>query len=144
VSDEDGTGVDDSDTAAVSLLYNDSGIRQPINADGTSVFKLGSTIPVKIQFTDCNDMVVSTLAPTVDLRKVDTSTGAAVTEAPPAASADAGNVMRWSPDGAQYIFNLSTKRSQFAAGGDLTNGTYELEIYVGSQLYETVRFYNKK
>jgi hypothetical protein len=67
-----------------------------------------------------------------------------VTEAPPAASADAGNTMRWSVDGQQYIFNLSTKRSQFNAGGDLTQGTYVLRIWVGAQLQETVNFDIKK
>ena len=142
--DDSGSTGATSTTNTLTVLLNDSGILQPINADGSSVFKLGSTIPVKIRFTDCENVSVNSLAPTVALRKLDNSTNTDVTEAPPAASADAGNVMRWSTDGEQYIFNLSTKRSQFAGGGDLTNGTYELKIYVGTQLYETVRFDIKK
>jgi len=35
--------------------------------------------------------------------------------------------MRSAGDG-QYIFNLSTKRSQFNAGQDLTPGVYQLTI----------------
>ena len=30
--------------------------------------------------------------------------------------------------GGQYLFNLSTKRSQFAGGQDLTAGTYHLWV----------------
>jgi hypothetical protein len=143
VTDDDGNS--DSDTGSVSLTWADGGILQPINATGTpSVFKLGSTIPVKIKITDCSGAAVSTLAPTIDLRRVDPTPASDVTEAPPAASADAGNTMRWSADGQQYIFNLSTKRSQFNAGGDLTQGTYVLRIWVGTQLQETVYFDIKK
>ena len=143
VTDDDGDS--DSDTASVSLTWNDSGILQPINATGTpSVFKLGSTIPVKIRITDCNGTVVSSLAPTIDLRRFDPTPASDVTEAPPAASADAGNTMRWSADGQQNIFNLSTKRSQFNGGSDLTQGTYLLKIWVGTQLQETVSFDIKK
>jgi hypothetical protein len=44
---------------------------------------------------------------------------------------DAGNTMRFtgSPDN-QYIYNLSTKRSQLSSppGGDLTPGTYRVSI----------------
>ena len=129
----------------MTLTYNDSGILQPINATGTpSVFKLGSTIPVKIKITDCNGTVASSLAPMIDLKRVDPTPASDVTEAPPAASADAGNTMRWSADGQQYIFNLSTKRSQFNGGSDLTQGTYVLKIWVGIPTQETVSFDVKK
>jgi hypothetical protein len=142
VNDDDGGS--DSATASVSLTWNDSGILQPINPNGTSVFKAGSTIPVKIRVLDCDGKVVSGVSPIIDLRKFDGVPGAEVNEAPPAASADAGNVMRWSADGQQHIFNLSTKRSQFAGGVDLGAGTYQLKIYVGAQLIETVNFDLKK
>ena len=143
VADDDGGS--DSDTDNVSLTWNDSGILQPINATGTpSVFKLGSTVPVKIKVFDCNGTAVNTLAPTIELKRMDPTPASDVTEAPPAASADAGNTMRWSPDGQQYIFNLSTKRSQFNAGGDLVQGTYSLKIWVGGQLQESVSFDIKK
>jgi hypothetical protein len=143
VADDDGGS--DSDTASVSLTWNDSGVLQPVNATGTpSVFKLGSTIPVKIKVFDCNGTAVSTLAPMIELKRVDATPASDVTEAPPAASADAGNTMRWSADGQQYIFNLSTKRSQFNGGGDLAQGTYSLKIWVGGQLQETVSFDIKK
>ncbi len=47
VTDDDGgTG---NATASVTVKFNTSGFLQPINVDGTSVFKYNSTIPVKIQ-----------------------------------------------------------------------------------------------
>jgi hypothetical protein len=144
VNDDDGGT--DTDTAAVSLTWDDSGILQPINPFGTksSVFKLGSTIPAKIRILDCNGTVVDFVSPTVALTRIDPTPLADATEALPAASADPGNTMRWSADGQQYIFNLSTKRSQFAAGGDLTPGSYRLLVYVGSQVIETAYFDLKK
>ena len=36
--------------------------------------------------------------------------------------------MRFHSSGRQYIFNLSTKLSQFNAGQDLTTGTYHIWI----------------
>ena len=37
---------------AVSLLYNLSAIQSPFNPDGSSVWKYGSTIPVKVKITE--------------------------------------------------------------------------------------------
>jgi len=139
ISDDDGGT--DSETASVTVLYNTSGILQPINATGTvSTFKTGSTIPVKIRFTDCDGTAVDNLAPTIWLTRVDGTPTSGVLEAPPAASADPGNTMRWSADGDLYIFNLSTKRSQFNNGADLTKGDYRLRVKVGSTVYADVSF----
>jgi len=51
-------------------------------------------------------------------------------------AADVGNTMRSAGSG-QYIFNLSTKRSQFNGGQDLTPGQYQLTI-TGSDLQEVM------
>src|SRR6185436_11162051 len=53
---DDDSGVG-SITANVIVKFNTSGFLQPINADGTSVFKYNSTIPVKISFTNCNGSI---------------------------------------------------------------------------------------
>jgi hypothetical protein len=37
-----------------------------------------------------------------------------------------GKNMRW--DGSQYIYNLSTKNSQFNGGSALTTGTYRIWV----------------
>jgi hypothetical protein len=45
--------------------------------------------------------------------------------------------MRSTGDG-NYMFNLSTKRSQFAAGSDLTAGTYLLTLASNSNAFANV------
>jgi hypothetical protein len=73
------------------------------------VFKYGSTIPVKIQVTDCNGASVAGLSPQISVKKTLGST-------PPTgddetiystSGADSGTTMRWSDP--QYIYNLATK-----------------------------------
>jgi hypothetical protein len=48
-------------------FYTCSGILQPINTDGSSVFKLGRTVPVKFQLFDDLGMPVGTAFATIDL-----------------------------------------------------------------------------
>jgi hypothetical protein len=110
-----------------SLPYLASGILEPINADNSSVFQLGRTIPVKIRITDCvTGAGVNTLAPNVSLALI-ADGGGPVNELISSSAADDGTTMRSAGDG-QYIFNLSTKRSQFNAGDDLFAGLYQLTI----------------
>jgi hypothetical protein len=117
-----------SSGGALSLLYTTSGLLQPINADKSSNFKLGSTFPIKIRITDCNGAPVGTLAPEVGLKKVGGGSGTP-NEAVPESVPDDGNDMRYS-DG-QYIYNLSSKRSTLLdpAGAPLPLGSYEVRVY---------------
>ena len=55
VTDDDGGA--GTTTATVTVNFNTSGFLPPINADGTSVFKYNSTIPVKISFTNCDGSI---------------------------------------------------------------------------------------
>lgn len=117
-----------SDTAAASFATQNtpSAMMQPINAAGTkSVFKLGSTIPIKITVTGCDGNAVSTLSPTVALTKVDTTPDGSVNETALETVSTNGLAMRWSDP--QYIYNLSTKLSQHT-GAALTAGTYRVTV----------------
>ncbi len=110
-----------------ALPYVTGGILEPINADNSSSFQLGRTLPVKIRIADCvSGDGVNTLAPVVSLALVDLG-GGPVNELVSSSAADDGTTMRSAGNG-QYIFNLSTKRSQFNAGQDLRSGVYELRI----------------
>lgn len=129
VTDDDG-GVG-SKTGSFATRNRPSAILQPINTDGSSSFKLGSTIPVKITVSDCGGTLVDTLSPVVSLTRV-SGTTSSVNEVVSSSAADSGNTMRWSSEGSQYISNLSTRKSQFNAGNDLTEGAYELKITDGS------------
>lgn len=126
ITDKDG-GASATKSDSLSLFFTSAGVEQPIDRDGSSTFKLGSTIPVKIKVADCLGEPVPTLAPRVSLTRT-SGTTASVDEPVSSAAADTGNTMRWDSSGAQYIFNLSTKRSQFNGGADLTDGTYTLRI----------------
>jgi predicted extracellular nuclease len=106
VTDDDG-GVGTT-TANVMVKFNTSGFLQPINADGTSVFKYNSTIPVKISFTNCNGSVPNNLAPTIKLTMISGATpGLEINEPISTSAADTTGVMRFSTN--QYIYNLATK-----------------------------------
>ncbi|MFL6037887.1 MAG: PxKF domain-containing protein, partial [Gaiellaceae bacterium] len=119
---------------AVALLYNANGFLPPVNMTGArSSFKIGSTIPLKIKVTDCNGTSVSTLHPDVDLKKTDSTPENPVNEVVSSSAADTGDDMRYDAGAPQYIYNLSTKRSQFCpssvcSNGDLTAGTYEVKV----------------
>lgn len=138
VNDGDGGSDNAGGTNNVSLLYANSGILPPINLTGPrSSFKIGSTIPVKIRVTDCNGASVSGLTLHVKLQKLDSS-ASPVNETVEVSVPDAGDVMRYDSSALppQYIYNLSTKRSQLCSssapctsGGDLTPGTYKVTVY---------------
>jgi len=106
VTDDDG-GIG-STTIAKTVNYNTSGFLQPINVDGTSVFKYGSTIPVKISFTNCDGSIPANLAPVIKLTMISGATpGLDINEPISTSAADTTGVMRFSTN--QYIYNLATK-----------------------------------
>jgi len=115
VADDDGG----SDTAPASITVNytivGNGFLPPINNTGhgmnPSIFKYGSTIPVKIKVQDCDGSYPSTLAPRIFIQKMNGSVPEDGELEPYSTSAaDSGNTMRFTgaPD-FQYIYNLATK-----------------------------------
>ena len=100
-------------------------VRQPINANGTSVFKAGSTVPVKF---GCS---VGTLTPTLALTRLTSTTLGTTLEAEVAATATNGSAFRYDASEAQYIYNLSTK--------GMATGTYRLNILSGGGTISTVQ-----
>jgi hypothetical protein len=126
VSVTDDDGGNGAGTASFATKNTASSILQPINATGTrSVFKVGSTIPVKITVTGCDGAAMTTLSPTVGLSRVDTTPDGTVNETALDTVATNGLQMRWSDP--QYIYNLSTKLSQ-QTGSALTAGTYKVTV----------------
>ena len=113
--------VNDSDTGAgttvssdpFSFLYSVTGVLQPVNDtqahQDPSIFKYGSTIPVKIEITDCNGTPVSGLSPQISVKKISGSTPPTGTDEviSSTSGADTGTTMRWSDP--LYIYNLATK-----------------------------------
>jgi hypothetical protein len=112
----------------VNVTVSWGGFQQPINADGTSVFKSGSTIPVKFRLSGA-----SVTATNLDARlywtKISNGVAGTETEAVATSAASEGNQFRYS-DG-QYIFNLNTK----SMSGE---GTYQLRVDLGDDVSHTV------
>ncbi|MGY1835341.1 PxKF domain-containing protein [Blastococcus sp. SYSU DS0510] len=123
---DDDSGSDVETVSGVRAYNTASAIMQPINSTGSrSGFKAGSTIPVKITVTGCDGAAVSNLTPAVNLVQGDTTPDVTVNEAVISEVATNGKLMRW--DGSQYIYNLSTKLSQFTNAA-LTQGTYTVSV----------------
>jgi hypothetical protein len=94
------------------LCLGDAGhqILQPINADGTSVFKQGSTVPAKFRVCDFNGLSVGTpgLVTSFKLVKV-SSLSASATVDESVFSTTPDTAFRFDTSGNQWIFNISTK-----------------------------------
>nr|MBA3498916.1 PxKF domain-containing protein [Deltaproteobacteria bacterium] len=99
-----------------------SGILQPINADGSSVFKLSSVVPVKFKLVGASAGITNLVA-TLTVAKFSNNIFGSDQEASSPGQADAGNVFRYDPAADQYIFNLSTK--------PLSAGSWRLTIDLG-------------
>jgi hypothetical protein len=111
VTDKDtGQGSKSATTGATSFLYNMTAILPPFNADGSSIFKYGSTIPVKVQILDCNNTPVSGLSPQIGTQlKSSADPAGGIDEVVSTSAADTGTTLRYDPTAGQYIFNLASK-----------------------------------
>jgi hypothetical protein len=125
VSDDDG-GAATPRTASVSRTYVLSAFQPPINNDNSSVFKAGSTVPVKIKVTDCSGVSVPNVAPTIATKL--SSAGTPPTDInetiASTSAADTTGFMRYTEG--QYIYNLNTKLMADP------NATYWLEVRLGT------------
>jgi hypothetical protein len=114
-------------------------VLQPINADGSSVFKKGSTIPVKFRVCDANGTSISTnvFDPTHAAAPifVGVSSGAgAVDEQVYSTTPD--DAFRWDSTAKQWIFNENTKNV-------LVGKTYIYWIYLADGSHIEYRFGTK-
>ncbi|MFX0106130.1 MAG: LamG-like jellyroll fold domain-containing protein [Candidatus Hodarchaeota archaeon] len=100
--------------------YNFGGILQPINPDGSSVFKQKSTIPVKFQLFNDLDLPIGTAHATIEVVKISDGVSGDFEEPVSTSAADNGNIFRYDVLEQQYIFNLGTKQ--------LEVGTYTIKI----------------
>ena len=128
-ADLDQDGIGDVCDSTPGVTYAFSGVLQPINADGSSIFKLGSTVPVKFQLTDASGVLVTIAAANLYVSKVSDGVAGSEMEASSTSAASAGNQFRVS-DG-QYIFNLGTK--------GLSIGTWQLRIALDDGSSHTVQ-----
>jgi predicted extracellular nuclease len=102
---------------------------QPINGDGTSIFKLGRTIPVKFALTGPSAGITNLVAH-LTAAKVSNGIEGTFVEAISNGTADSGNTFRYDPTTQQYVFNMSTS--------SLSQGTWALGVDLGDGVAHTV------
>ncbi len=115
---------------AANIINYFSGFLPPINNDGSSVFKLGSTVPVKFQLKDMQGNFISTAIANIYMAKISNNVIGTDVEAASTSAATTGNLFRYDPDGKQYIFNLSTK--------PLSKGTWQIKVVINDGTTRTV------
>jgi len=112
VSDSDHLASDGTFTVWVRFQAPTDGtfFLQPINADGSSIFKLGSTIPVKFRLTGASAGITN-LAAHLAVAKVSNAVTGSYVEATATGAANSGDTFRYDAAAKQYVFNLSTTAS---------------------------------
>ncbi|HYE13182.1 MAG TPA: DNA/RNA non-specific endonuclease, partial [Pyrinomonadaceae bacterium] len=128
VTDDGSPALSDEKAVRVGVGHTWSGVLQPVNADGSSVFKLGRTVPVKFALTGQSAGITNAVA-RLYVAKVTNDVTGTEEEADSTSNATEGNLFRYS-DG-EYVFNLSTS--------GLSAGTYQLRIDMGDGVLRTVR-----
>jgi hypothetical protein len=126
----DGRGMVATRSFPVQVAYAWSGFLQPLNADGSSSFKLGSNVPVKFRLTGASAAIADAHAvlAVAPLSPAPAGTDPAV---PTIAAPDSGMTFRYDASSGQYTYNLSTK--------SLSEGTWELRVDLGDGVARSVQ-----
>ncbi len=97
--------------ASAGLCDGEAGhqILQPINADGSSVFKNGSTVPAKFRVCDGSGHSIGTPGLVLSFFNTGTSIAGSVPIDESIYSNTPDTQFRWDPTAQQWIFNMSTK-----------------------------------
>ena len=109
-------------TRTFSISHAWSGLLQPVNMSGDSVFKRGSTVPLKFVLTG-GSAAITTLVARVYIAKTSNQVVGTEVEAATGGNADQGNVFRYDASSGQYHFNWGTK--------DLSEGTWQIRVDLG-------------
>jgi hypothetical protein len=125
----DKAGNESSTTFDVTVSYSWSGILKPINTDGSSIFKLGCTIPVKFKFSGTSAGITDAIVSLKVSKITDEIIGTEI-EAISTSSATIGSHFRYDSVDGQYIFNLGTS--------ELKAGTYQIRVEFGDGSINTI------
>jgi hypothetical protein len=97
--------------ASGGICYGDAGhqVLQPIDADGSSVWKAGATVPAKFRVCDAAGNSIGSAGVVTSFKLVEVMGGTLgdVDETPDSTTPD--TAFRWDSTAQQWIFNISTK-----------------------------------
>jgi large repetitive protein len=102
----------------------------PIKSDGGSIFKLGSTVPVKFILTGASAKITN-LQAHLRVAKISNNVTGTYVEPVSNASCDSGDLFRYDPLTRQYIYNLSTK--------PLSVGSWSLQADLGDGVSHVIK-----
>jgi hypothetical protein len=128
----DATGHSSAKPFTVKVVYSFAGFLQPINSDGSSIFRAGRTIPVKFQMTAADGSIISNAVATLAVAWVSNQVIGVFEEAEASGASNTDNYFRYDPTAGQYIYNLNT--SGYSTGtyifrAHLNDGT-DHDVYV--------------
>jgi len=106
------------------------GLLPPVNNDGSSIFKLNSTVPVKFKLTAADGSLLTTADARLAVAPVSDQIVGRYEEAASTNAPDAGNAFHYDPEEQQYVFNLGTKGR--------APGTYSLKVSVNGVVMKEV------
>jgi hypothetical protein len=113
-----------------NAVFSWSGVLQPINADGSSIFKFKSTVAVKFKLTGASAGITNLVA-TISVGQLSGGVEGSVIETTSNAAPDNGNTFRYDATSDLYIYNLNTK--------PLAVGTWLVHINLGDGVDHTVQ-----
>ncbi len=95
-------------TINYSVAYNFGGFLPPVKADGSGIYKLGRTLPVKFQLKDAKGNFISTAVAKLYVAKIKNGVVGIDEISFSSSNADNNNQFRYDNTNNQYIYNLST------------------------------------
>ena len=102
-------GEDNDCDGSVDEGYVFGGYLQPVNPDGSSIFRRGRTVPFKFALTDCSGVSVSTATATIHVFFYTNGVvGTELEDIASAGKANTDNLYRYDPTSQQYVYNLNT------------------------------------
>jgi hypothetical protein len=96
------------------------GFSQPINADDSSIFKIGSTVPIRFELEDTGGQPITNIEATLRVAKLSDGINGTEMEAVSTIPADTDSIFKIQAD--QYVYYWGT--------GGLTDGTWAIRVYI--------------
>jgi hypothetical protein len=121
----DNAGNTDTKSVTYHVNYNFGQFLPPINNDGSSVFKLGSTVPIKFQLTDANGNYITDATAIINLDKIASTITGTILQPYSVGSGTAGNIFIYETNGNRYSYNLVTK--------GLSAGTWRITVTISDE-----------